>query len=242
MEGENEMKRNLIVLWSLGLTLCLVAAGRSGAQDPKQMMQEKAAALKQSVVTNQQVLKQYSWIDKTELSVKGEVKNTKLESCSYGPDGKVQKTLLTEPPEPSKKRGLRGKVVEKKTGEMKDYMASAIKLIGRYVPPSPDTLQAVVAAGKASLSQAGPDAVQLIFKDYALPGDSYMFTLDKAGNAMRRLDVDTYLDKPEDKVTLVVDFQTLPDGTRCVAKKVLNTAAKEIVVTITSSDYKKLAQ
>ena len=236
------MKRNLIALWSLGFVLCLIATGHSGAQDLKQTIQEKVAALKQSVVMNQQALMRYSWIDKTELGLKGEVKNTKLESCQYGPDGKVQKTLLTEPPAPSGKRGLRGKIVENKTGEMKDYMERAMKLIGRYVPPSSDTLQAVLAAGKASFSQAGPDAVQLIFKDYVLPGDSFMFTLDTAGSTMRRLDVDTYLDKPADKVTLVVEFQTLPDGTRCMAKKVLNAAAKEIVVTINSSDYKKLAK
>jgi hypothetical protein len=236
------MKRNLIALWSLGFVLCLIATGHSGAQDLKQMIQEKAAALKQSVVLNQQQLMQYSWIDKTELSLKGEVKNTKLESCQYGPDGKVQKTLLTEPPKESGKRGLRGKIVENKTGEMKDYMERAIKLIGRYVPPSPDAMQAVLDAGKASFSQSGPDAVQLIFKDYVLPGDSYMFTLDAASSVMRRLDVNTYLDKPEDMVTLAVEFQTLPDGVQSMAKKVLNASAKKIVVTITSSDYKKLAK
>ena len=236
------MKRNLIALWSLGFVLCLITMGHSGAQDLKQMIQEKAAALKQSVVLNQQQLMQYSWIDKTELSLKGEVKNTKLESCQYGPDGKVQKTLLTEPPKESGKRGLRGKIVENKTGEMKDYMERAIKLIGRYVPPSPDAMQAVLDAGKTSFSQSGPDAVQLIFKDYVLPGDSYMFTLDAASSVMRRLDVNTYLDKPEDMVTLAVEFQTLPDGVQSMAKKVLNASAKKIVVTITSSDYKKLAK
>ncbi len=236
------MKRILIALWSLGLVLCLITMGRSGAQDLKQMIQEKAAALKQSVAMNQQELVQYSWIDKTELSVKGEVKNTKLESCQYGPDGKIQKTLLTEPPAPSDKRGLRGKIAKKKTGEMKDYMEGATKLIARYVPPSPDAMQAVLDAGKASFGQSGPDAVQLIFKDYVQPGDSYVFTLDAAGGVMRHLDVDTYLDKPEDKVTLAIEFQTLPDGVHCMSKKVLNAAAKEIVVTITSSDYKKLAK
>jgi len=236
------MKRNGIAFWSLGFVLCLITTGLSGAQDLKEMIQQKVAALKQTVVMNQQELKQYSWIEKTELSVKGDVKNTKLESCRYGTDGKVEKTPLTEPPEKSDKRGLRGKIAEKKTGEMQDYMERAIKLIGRYVPPSPDTLQAVLAAGKASLSQAGPDAIQLLFKDYVLPGDSVTFTLDTAGKTMRRLNVSTYLDKPADRVTLAVDFQTLPDGVHCMASKVLNAAAKEIVVAITSSNYQKLAK
>jgi len=60
-----------------------------------------------------------------ELSLKGEVKNTTVNSCRYGPDGKVQKTTVVAPPPPEKKRGLRGKIVEKKTGEMKAELEAA---------------------------------------------------------------------------------------------------------------------
>ncbi len=65
-----------------------------------EQVQQKAAAAKEAAARNQQALRSYSWITKTELSVKGEVKNTKIESCKYGPDGKVQTTELTEPPPP----------------------------------------------------------------------------------------------------------------------------------------------
>src|SRR3990172_7417678 len=63
-------------------------------------LQQKAAAAQEGAARNQQALRSYSWITKTELSVKGEVKNTKIESCQYGPDGKVQKTELSEQPPP----------------------------------------------------------------------------------------------------------------------------------------------
>ncbi len=66
-------------------------------------LQEKAAAAKEAAARNQQALRSYSWVTKTELSLKGEVKNTKIESCKYGPDGKVQKTELSEPPPPPEK-------------------------------------------------------------------------------------------------------------------------------------------
>ena len=36
------------------------------------------------------------------------------------------------------KRGLKGKVVTKKTEEMKYELESAVALVRRYVPPSPD--------------------------------------------------------------------------------------------------------
>ena len=67
-------------------TLTLTALVRpAGAQD----LQQRLAAVKQSVAANQQALRSYTWLEKTELSLKGEVKATKVDSCRYGPDGKV---------------------------------------------------------------------------------------------------------------------------------------------------------
>jgi len=235
------MKRILIASLALAFALCLTLARTASTQDLKHVMQQKVAALKQSVAANQQALRQYSWIQNTQLSLKGEVKSTKIEQCRYGPDGNVQKNQLSEPQEQKKKRGIRGKAVEKKTAEMKDYMERAVSLIERYVPPSPDKLQAVVAAGKSALSQAGPSAIQLQFKDYVKSGDALTFTLDKAAKTIRQVSVDTWLDDQTDKVSLTVDFQTLPDATNYAASKVLNVAAKQIVVKIVSSNFQKLA-
>jgi hypothetical protein len=236
------MKRHLIQICRVASGACLLLALTLSAQDLSQTMQQKVAALKESVAQNQQALRQYSWIQKTQLSLKGEVKNTKIEACRYGPDGKVQKTQLSEPPEQKKKRGLKGKIVEKKVGEMKDYMERTIALVGHYVPPSPDKIKAVVAAGGTSLSQAGPDAIQLQFKNYVKNGDAVAFTVDKAAKAIRQLSVNTYLDEQDkDAISLTVNFQTLPDGTNYAASKVLNVAAKQIVVHIDDSNYQKLA-
>jgi hypothetical protein len=237
------MKRNLMRIVALGFTVSLILAVMVRGQDLQQMLQQKVAALRESVAQNQAALRQYSWIQKTQLSLKGEVKSTKIESCRYGPDGKVQKTQLSDPVEQKKKRGLRGKIVEKKTDEMKDYMERTISLIERYVPPSPDKLKVVVTAGNASLSQAGPDAIQLQFRNYVKSGDAVTFTVDKVAKTIRQLSVNTYLgEQDKDAISLTVNFQTLPDGTNYAAGKVLNVAAKQIVVNIEDSNYKKLAQ
>src|SRR3990172_4073731 len=135
-------------------------------------LQQKAAAAKEAAARNQQALRSYSWITKTELSVKGEVKNTKIESCKYGPDGKVQKTELSEPPPPpQQQRGLRGAIVAKKTGEMKEELEASAALVQSYVPPAPEKLQAVIAAGKVTISP-GAGAAAIRFPDYVKSGDS----------------------------------------------------------------------
>jgi hypothetical protein len=237
------MKRTIIIALCLGLSACLILASLSSAQDPKQMLQQKVAAFKQSTAENQQALRRYSWTENTQLSLKGEVKSTKVEMCRYGPDGKVQKTPLSAPPEEKQMRGLKKKVVEKKTDEMKDYMERVVSLIGRYIPPSPDLIKADVAGGNASFSPQGPGAILLQFKNFVKSGDMVSFTLNTDVKAIRQVKVDTYLDDAEkDQVDLQVDFQTLPDGTNYAASKNLNVAAKKIVVDVTTANYQKLAQ
>jgi hypothetical protein len=236
------MKRILIRSLSLVFALCLILARPASTQDQKQAVQEKVAAFKQSMAENQKALRQYGWTENTQLSLKGEVKSSKVEACHYGPDGKVQKTLVSAPPEKKQARGLKGKIVEKKTDEMKDYTERVVSLIGRYVPPSPELIKADVAGGNTSVSPLGPDAIQLQFKNFVKSGDLVSFTLDTAAKAIRQLKVDTYLDEEKEKVTLQVDFQTLPDGTNYAATKTLNVAAKQVVVNITAGNYQKLAQ
>ena len=88
----------------------------------QQAVQEKAAALKESVAKNQVALKQYSWNEATEVSLKGEVKKSEQTGCRYAPDGKVQKTPIAGSAEPKqaeeqggKRGGRRGGAVKRKS-------------------------------------------------------------------------------------------------------------------------------
>jgi hypothetical protein len=219
-----------------GLTLSQLAVAQAPAG-----LQEKLAAAKQSAAHNQQVLRGYTWIEKTELSFKGEVKNTKLESCRYGPDGKVQKTLISDPPAPAeKKRGIRGRVIEKKTGEMKEELEAASALAHSYVPPDPALMQVVMGAGKASATQQGPGVVALKFADYQKVGDALTLTFDTGVKALRQIGVATYLDDPSKPVTLQVQMAALPDASY-PGSVTLAIPASQIEVRITNSNYQRLA-
>jgi hypothetical protein len=44
----------------------------------------------------------------------------------------------------------------------------------------------------------------------------------------------------KDAVTLTVSFSSLPDGTNYAEKTALNAAAKQLVVTTTNTNYRKL--
>jgi len=134
-------------------------------------------------------------------------------------------------------------MAEKKVGELTDYMDRAAALIHRYMPPSPEKMQAALQSGTVSVGQAGPGKIQLQFRDYAKTGDALTFNFDSAKKALETITVNSYLDDPmKDVVTLAVMFESLPDGTNHVWSTLLNAAAKEVQVKTTNSNYQKLAR
>src|SRR3954465_92149 len=139
-------------LAAAAMTLVSMAA----AQAPPQ---ERVAAVKESLAKNQAALKQYSWVETTVISMKGEVKKQQQKQCSYGADGKVQKTPIGEQEPKAKepsgggRRGGRAKqaVVAKKVGDIKDYMEDVAALVHQYVPPDAQKIQAVQGAGNLAV-------------------------------------------------------------------------------------------
>src|SRR5262245_39275756 len=131
------------------LSVWMVAAAAMSFAVPGVMAQtpageDRAAAIKESMAKNQAALHQYTWIETTEISLKGEVKKKEQKQCYYGADGKVQKTPLPgEAPPQQKESGggrrrrgaLKEAIVEKKVDELKGYMEKVAALVHEYVPP-----------------------------------------------------------------------------------------------------------
>jgi hypothetical protein len=199
------------------------------------------AAIKQSFQNSQARLRQYEWIETTVVSLKGEEKSRKQSRCSIGADGKVQKVELQEVAGKAP-GGLRGKIVRKKKEELADYMDRAVSLVHRYVPPNPDNLQASKNAGKVTLNILEPGKrVRIDFRDYLQPNDLLGIETDIANNRLLGANVTTFLDSPEDVVTLDVRFGTLDDGTTYQSNVALDAKAKQVRVTVENAGYRKRA-
>jgi hypothetical protein len=239
------------ILLALVMPFALGEAAASAQQsDAGGAKQEKVAAIKQSLAKNQAALKQYTWTETTQISLKGEVKKEQQKLCQYGPDGKVQKTDIgpAAPSQPQQQenggRGRRGgalkkAIIQKKVGETKDYMERVTALVHEYVPPDPEKIQAAAAAGNISVTPT-PSISAITIKNYLKSGDSIALGFDGAAKKIVSYDVDSYLDKPkDDAVQLAVKFASLPDGTNYAQQTVLNAPGKKIQVTTTNSGYKK---
>ena len=229
---------SLLALASLAPAARAQDQAASSSQD---LLKQNVAAAKQAAADNQAAMKQYTWVERTTLSLKDEVKNTSLAQVSYDANGKLQKTPLTEPPPPpDKKRGLRGKAAEGKTEDMKAYMEQVKALVGQYVPPSATRMQEAFAAGRAALSTPGANAVQIKFTDYVRPGDQMTLHFDTATKRIRHLDISSTLEN-KDPVTMSVEFQALPDETNYAGVTTVNAPAKEVQVKVEEISFAKVA-
>jgi len=232
-ETIRRVPKRWIITCSIALTFALPLI----AQSPE--LQQKLAAVQQSMAENKMRLQKYQWIETTQLNLKGDPKPPSQKLCQYGPGGQVMKTPITPPPPPPSGGRLKQRVIANKTGEMQDYMGDVKNLLALYVPPDPQKIQQAFAAGNASLNPAD-GLVNIIFKNYAQPGDQMTITFDPSSKKVISLSVQTYMGQSKDAVTLQVQMSSLSDGTNYVQQTVLNAAAKQLVVTTTNSNYQMI--
>ena len=225
-------KRLMIAV--LALAAAVPALSQNGA------LQQRLAAVQQAMAENQQKLRQYQWIETTQLTLKGDAKAPKQNLCQYGPGGQVQKTPIGAPSEQPSGGRLKQRVIQKKKEEMQDYMGDVKSVLGMYVPPDPQRMEQAYQAGKLSLNPAG-NMINLVFVDYAQSGDQMTLSFDTTARKVASLSVNTYMGEAKDRVTLQVQMASLPDGTNYVQQTVLDAAAKKLQVTTTNSNYQKLS-
>ena len=107
------------------------------------------------------------------------------------------------------------------------------------MPPDPQRIQQAFQAGKVSLNPVG-GLVNIIFIDYAQPGDRMTVSFDGAAKKISALSVNTYVGQAKDAVTLQVRMADLRDGTNYSQQTIVEATAKKLVVTTTNSNYQKI--
>ncbi len=245
------MKMNQTIMLSAIAIGMLTAVTRGVAQAPPSPDQ-LVAALKQNLAESQKKLRQYEWIETTAISLKGEEKSRKQQRVYYGADGKLTKVPMGEPKPAAAPSGggggrrgggrIKENIIENKIDDMVEYMEKAGALIDQYVPPDPAQIQKAKDAKNLTVAPQPDGKVRLAFKDYVQPKDMMNIDVDAKAALLSALNVATYLEKPEDTVTLDVRFATLTDGTSYTSQTTLEAKAKNIRVVIGNSGHRPLAK
>jgi hypothetical protein len=212
----------------------------SAAQN--QQMEQKLMAIKQAQATNKQKLAQYTWHETETISIKGNVKDTKVYQVQVGANGQPQKTEVSEQKAQSgggRQGRVKEHVIEKKTEEYQDYGQEIGALAKQYTTPDPERLMQAKQAGNISL-QPGGGSVSLVIKNYVKQGDSLIMTMDEQTHSPVSVQVNSYLNDPTDAVTISAHFAKLPDGTNHVANTLINGVSKQLTVSEQNSNYQRM--
>jgi hypothetical protein len=111
-----------------------------------------------------------------------------------------------------------------------------------YVPPDAHKIQASATEGKATLASLEPGGrIRLRFQNYQIPGDQLSIDVDRTNSRLLGASVMTYLDDPKEVVSLVIQFDPLPDGTPYASKIEISVQNKNLAIQITNSDYRENA-
>lgn len=206
------------------------------------------AALKQNLAESNKRIRQYEWLETTTISLKGEEKSRKQQRVYYGADGKLTKLPVgSAPAPPQAQSGRRGgrvmnRVVENKKDDMQDYMEKAVALIHQYVPPNADLIQKAKDGNRLQVRPPEQGKVRAEFRDFVQPADLMTIDVDAKALLLSALNVATYLEKPEDPVTLDVRFGALADGTGYAARTTLDAKAKNIIVVVENSGHRPIVK
>lgn len=242
------MKR-IAFLWTAAcLALGTGFAVECAAAAPDAM--QRVGELKKQLQASQAALLRYEWIETTVIAKGGDEKSRQQNRCYYGADGILQKLPLASTTE-SKAGGPPGilpmgklmkKFGEHKKEELRDYLERATALAHSYIPPQAERIQQAINAGKLEVRVKQPGRqLELVFRDYRKPGDVLRIDMDVTANRLLGMHVSSYLDERDETIEFDVAMSALADGTTYAAKTTLAAKAKDIVVTIENTGYRRAA-
>lgn len=211
------------------------------AQNPA--IQAKVAEIKAAAAANKQALAQYTWNETDTISVKGEEKKQEHFQVRLGADSKPQKTPLdaaAAPAEPSGRR-LRRHIVEKKTEEYKEYAEQIKALIQQYLPPDKEAIEEAYQKGNIMVgpTPGGPGQYKAVISNYVKQGDKMTLIMDAAQKNIVSLSIASYLDDPNDAVTVDAEFSPIPGGPNHVSSQTINGVKKQLTIAVQNSNYQK---
>ena len=231
------LKRMALAL-TVAISAGVLAIAPAAAQN--QQMEQKLMAIKNAQAANKQKLSQYTWQETETISIKGNVKDTKVYQIQMV-NGQQQKTLVNDQKAQSGGREGRVKerVVQKETGEYEQYGQSIGALAKQYTTPNPEALMQAKQAGNISI-QPGGGTLSLVIKNYIKQGDSMTMTINEQMHSPASVQVNSYLNDPKDAVTISAQFAQLPDGTNHVATTNIDGVSKHLGINEQNSNYQKL--
>jgi len=187
---------------------------------------------------NQSLMKLYGWESRTQISVSGEVKDTRIDSVGYGPDGQLQRNIMSDQQAAVRGLFLRHLIAAVDKKELEQYLTGLRGVLEQYTLASAGAIQTFLDRAVAS----GPNSqglYQMTGNNVVQPGDVYTLWFNPQTRKPTSLQVSTSFNGGP--VTLNATFRTIgPDGLNYVEFANLDAPAKQVNVQVSNYNcYRK---
>jgi hypothetical protein len=211
----------------------LLLAQLASAQGNVAQSAAQTVQVVQSRAQNAALMKQYTWNERVELLVNGEVKDIRIDLVNFGPDGKLQRTVLNDQASPLPHGFFRRKIAEGKRKDLEKYLDGLRALLQQYTLPTPGAVMNFMDA--ATTTPAPNGQLMMSGQNVVQPGDSLTIWVDAATKKTRRVVVTTAFQGSP--VNLTATFATLPTGLNYVAYAEVTVPAKGYSIQVQNFDF-----
>jgi hypothetical protein len=215
---------------ALGLMVCC-STPLTQAQVANEGLANAIVAARQQ---NAALSKQYSWSCRTQIEENGSVKDTRVDTVLFGPDGQPQHTVLSDQSNPLPSGFLRKRVAEQDKEKTEQYLKALRTFLHQYTLPTAGKVIDFIS--RTPISPPGPDGVlQLTGGSVVVPGDTVSLSVYAPTKQTRRMSIMTFFQG--DEVTVTTTFKTLATGLNYPAYVQMNVPDKNLTILIQNYDY-----
>ena len=227
------MKTCLPVLAAIVMTL---SYAQTVPSQTAPSLTEMAVRVTEARKVNATLMRQYSWTSRTEVIDQGQVKDTRIDAVNYGPDGRLQRSIMNDQSAPLPFGFLRRRIAEYERTKVEEYLTGLRGLLEQYSLPTAGKVQDFMNKATAS----GPDAnglFEMTGRNVVFPDDTFSLWVDPRTRHAQKIQVSTTFEG--DPVNLTATFKTLPTGLNHVAYAEVTVPAKQISVQVQNFDYNR---
>jgi len=207
----------------------------------------KVVLIQQAREANAALMHHYLWNSRTEIIVKGEVKDIRIEQVSYGPTGQLQRQLLNDQPAAGDSSGpmlplgflIKKAIAEQEKQELQQFLTGLKGLLEQYTLPTAGKMLDFISSATPTMPDAS-GLVQLSGFNVVQPGDNLRMWINAWTRHETRMQVNTSFQGAAVQVN--ANFATLPQsGLNYVAFAEATVPAKQLSVQVQNYNYARLA-
>jgi hypothetical protein len=222
------MKKGLLL--AAGLMACCTF--------PNLQAQVKNEGLANTIIAARQkngaLMKQYSWSCRMEFLENGTIKDSRVDIVTYGPDGNLQYTSLSNQESPLPGGFFRKRIAEKEREKTENHIKGLRAFLHQYTMSSAGSVINFIS--QSTIPAPGADGnLQLTGGSVIVPGDTVSIWVNAPTKETRRMKIMTFYEGEE--VTMTASFRTLKSGLDYMAFGQVDIPDKGLSLQVQNFDY-----